>query len=301
MNTLRAPNTATEFAQYYQLRWQILRKPWQQALGSEQDEHERHAIHRMIVDENDKVLAVGRLEKVAAQQGQIRYMAVNEQMQGQGLGQQIIIELESLVSKLGITEIFLNAREQAMDFYQKLGYQNQGYAHTLFDDVKHYRMIKKLASHTKHKAEQAQTLQVLWHKTIPLSQAMGLQISYYDSSQLVTHCDEDFNQNLHHTMFAGSIYTLATLTGWGWVYLAMKEKQQAQANVDGDIVLAEANIRYHAPIKGLAYGQVVKKDVSGQFDNLAQGKKVRIKLSAHVFCGDNIAATFTGSYFILPK
>ena len=55
MNTLRAPNTATEFAQYYQLRWQILRKPWQQALGSEQDEHERHAIHRMIVDENDKV------------------------------------------------------------------------------------------------------------------------------------------------------------------------------------------------------------------------------------------------------
>jgi len=301
MNTLRAPNTAAEFAQYYQLRWQILRKPWQQVLGSEQDEHERHAIHRMIIDENDKVLAVGRLEKLTAQQGQIRYMAVGEQRQGQGLGRQIISELESHASKLGITEICLNAREQAIGFYQKLGYENQGYAHTLFDDVKHYRMIKKLTSHIKHKEQLAQNLQALWHKTIPLSKAMDLQISYYDSCQLVTHCDADFNQNLHHTMFAGSIYTLATLTGWGWVYLAMKEKQQEQAKVDGDIVLAEANIRYHAPIKGLAYGQVVQKDVSGQFDNLTQGKKARIKLIAHVYCGDNIAATFTGSYFIIPK
>ena len=301
MNTLRAPNTAAEFVQYYQLRWQILRKPWQQMLGSEQDEHERQAIHRMIIDESNKVLAVGRLEKLNAQQGQIRYMAVDEQMQGQGLGQQIICELESHASKLGITEICLNAREQAIGFYQKLGYQNLGYAHTLFDDVKHYRMHKKLTSHIKHKTQPAQALQALWHKTIPLSKAMDLQISYYDSSQLVTHCDAVFNQNLHHTMFAGSIYTLATLTGWGWVYLAMKEKQQSQASVDGDIVLAEANIRYHAPIKGLAYGQVVQKDVSGQFDNLAQGKKVRIKLVAHVYCGDNIAATFTGSYAVLPK
>jgi len=35
MNTLRSSKNAEEFAQYYQLRWQILRKPWQQALGSE--------------------------------------------------------------------------------------------------------------------------------------------------------------------------------------------------------------------------------------------------------------------------
>lgn len=301
MNTLRAPKTAAEFSQYYQLRWQILRKPWQQVLGSEQDDHEQYSVHRMIVDDNDNVLAVGRLEKTTTQQGKIRYMAVKEIMQGQGLGQQIISELESHASKLGITEIHLNAREQAITFYQKLGYENQGYAHTLFDDVKHYRMIKKLASHVKHKVKPSKILQDLWHQTIPLSKAMGLQISYYDSCQLVTHCDAAFNQNLHHTMFAGSIYTLATLTGWGWVYLAMKEKQQQQANVDGDIVLAEANIRYHAPIKGLAYGQVAQENVSGQFDNLVQGKKARINLVAHVYCGDKVAATFTGSYFILPK
>lgn len=298
MNTLRAPNTDDEFSQYYHLRWQVLRKPWQQVLGSEQDEQERCAIHRMIIDEEANVLAVGRLEKSTSQQGQIRYMAVAEKARGQGLGQQIIRELESQASKLGMTEICLNARDKAIGFYQKLGYEDQGYSHTLFDDVKHYRMIKKLTSHPLHKVAQARALQDIWHETIPLSKAMDLQISYYDSFQLVTHCDADFNQNLHHTMFAGSIYTLATLTGWGWIYLALKE---SQANLDGDIVLAEANIRYHAPIKGLAYGQVIQEDVSGQFDNLAQGKKARINLSAHVYCGDNIAATFKGCYFILPK
>ncbi len=171
----------------------------------------------------------------------------------------------------------------------------------LFDEIKHYRMIKTLSNHKEHSAVEAQSLQNIWHNTIPLSKAMGLQISYFDREELITVCDASFNQNLHHTMFAGSIYTLATLTGWGWVYLALKEKQQTQKELEGDIVLADANIRYHAPIKGLAYGKVVQKDVSGEFDNLAQGKKARINLVANVFCGDNIAATFKGSYFILPK
>ncbi len=298
MNTLRAPENADEFAQYYQLRWQILRKPWQQAHGSEQDEREQQSIHRMIIDDKGEVLAVGRLEQSSPYQGQIRYMAVCEALQGQGLGQQIITELELQASKLGMTEIVLNAREDAVRFYQKLSYQQQEVSHVLFNEVTHYRMTKKLKPHPQHKQLAAQALQSIWHQTIPMSKAMGLQISYYDAKQLVTHCDAQFNKNLHNTMFAGSIYTLATLTGWGWVYLVLGEHQD---NLQGDIVLAEANIRYHTPIKGLVYGQVIASDASGQFENLALGKNARIKLTAHIYCGDNIAATFTGSYFVLPK
>lgn len=300
MNTLAIPKTADEFSQYYQLRWKILRQPWQQPLGSEQDGQEQYAIHRMILDQQSNVLAVGRLEKVTDAQGQIRYMAVDDNMQGQGLGQQIISGLEQQATILGMTEIVLNAREQAIGFYQKLGYENKGYSHTLFDEVKHYRMVKRIKVHAQHKIKPAQALQALWHKTIPLSKAMNLQICYFDSTKLVTRCDADFNQNLHHTMFAGSIYTLATLTGWGWVYLALKEQQEKGLNIEGDIVLADANIRYHSPIKGLAYGQVVQQDVSGQFDDLLQGKNAKINLTVHIFCGEDIAATFTGRYFILP-
>lgn len=301
MNTLRSPETVEELTRYYQLRWQILRKPWGQKQGSEQDEYEKQAIHKMVINDQGEVLAVGRLEKSAKYQGKVRFMAVCEKAQGQGLGQQIINALEQQASELGLKEIILNARESAIGFYQSLGYKEIGFSHTLFNDVKHYTMVKQLSVHSLHKVELAQTLQDIWHKTIPLSKAMELQISYYDGQKLMTYCDAEFNKNLHHTMFAGSIYTLATLTGWGWVYLALQEKKQENKSLRGDIVLAEANIKYHAPIKGLAYGQVIQKDVSGQFDNLLEGKKARIKLVAHVYCGEKIAATFQASYVVLPK
>ncbi len=301
MNTLRSPKTKDELARYYQLRWQILRKPWGQPLGSEQDEHEKQAIHRMIVNEQGDILAIGRLEKADKYQGKIRYMAVSEAAQGQGLGKQIINALELKASQLGMKEIILNAREHAIGFYEQLGYQTEEFSHTLFDEIKHYTMVKVLANHSLHQKKSAQTLQDIWHDTIPLSKAMALEISYYDEQKLMTHCDAEFNQNLHHTMFAGSIYTLATLTGWGWVYLALQKKRQDEENLNGDIVLAEANIKYHAPIKGLAYGQVVQENTSGDFDRLVQGKNARINLVAHVYCGEKVAATFTASYAVLPK
>ena len=301
MNTLRSPKTVDELTRYYQLRWQILRKPWGQKQGSEQDEHEKQAIHKMVISEQGEVLAVGRLDKTDKYQGKIRFIAVSEKHRRQGLGQQIINALEQQASQLAMKEITLNARENAIGFYQDLGYKTMGYSHTLFDEIKQFTMVKKLWVHPSHKMELSQALQSLWHKTIPLSKAMELQISYYDGKKLMTYCDADFNQNLHHTMFAGSIYTLATLTGWGWVYLALQAQQKIQGKLLGDIVLAEANIKYHAPIKGLAYGQVVQRDVSGQFDSLLQGKKVRINLVAHVYCGEKIAATFNASYVVLPS
>lgn len=301
MNTLCSPTTVDEWKQYYQLRWEILRKPWQQPLGTEQDDYEQQAIHRMIVSDQGEVLGVGRLEKSDKYQGKIRFMAVNTHAKGQGLGKQLVNALEQEASQLGIKEIVLNARENAISFYQKLGYQTLEFSHTLFGEINHYSMVKKLSVHSAHKVEAAQSLQKIWHETIPLSKAMDLQISYYDGQELMTFCDADFNQNLHHTMFAGSIYTLATLTGWGWVYLALQAKQQEHSNIQGDIVLAEAKIKYHAPIKGLAYGKVAQENVSGEFDNLRQNKKVRIQLTAHIYCGEKIAATFEASYVVLPK
>ncbi len=297
MNVCRSPKTAVEFEQYYQLRWQILRQPWGQPLGSERDSLEQESIHRMIIDENDKVLAVGRLEKSSQFCGQIRFMAVNAEAQGQGLGHKIIAALEHQAQKLGITEITLNAREDAVGFYHKLGYNLQGFSHLLFDEIKHFAMSKVLTHANSHQLQASTALQDVWHKTIPLSKAMNIKISYFDGKELITHCDGGFNKNLHNTMFAGSIYTLATLSGWGWVYLQLQQRQ-----LKGDIVLAKANINYHAPITGIGYAQVSAESVSGDFTRLTRGKNARINLTVHLYSGEDIAATFTGSYAVLaPK
>jgi len=294
MNVCRSPKTDLEFEQYYQLRWQILRQPWGQTLGSERDDLEQESYHRMIVDENNKVLAVGRLEKTSQFVGQIRFMAVSQEAQGQGLGRQIIEALEQQSKIIGITDLSLNARENALAFYQKLGYTSKGFSHLLFDEIKHFVMSKQLSHANNHQIIPSKSLQDIWHLTIPLSKAMNIQISHYDGKQLITHCDGDFNKNLHNTMFAGSIYTLATLSGWGWVYLQLQRLQ-----LKGDIVLAKADIEYHAPIKGIGYAKVTVDSVEGDFNRLNQGRNARINLTAHLYSGDNIAATFTGSYAVL--
>jgi thioesterase domain-containing protein len=278
------------------LRWQVLRQPWGQALGSERDTLEKESYHRMITDESNKVLAVGRLEKMSQYSGQIRFMAVCQSTQGQGLGRQIIEALEQQAKKLGITSLTLNARENALSFYQKLGYTSKGFSHLLFDEIKHFTMSKELFPDEKHQQNLTSALQDVWHQTIPLSKAMNIEISYYDGKQLITHCDGGFNKNLHNTMFAGSIYTLATLSGWGWVYLQLQ-----QLKLKGDIVLAEANIKYHAPITGVGYAIVSIDSVEGDFNRLIQGRNARINLTTHLYSGDNIAATFTGSYAVLAE
>jgi len=116
MNTLRSPKTVDELTRYYQLRWQILRKPWGQKPGSAQDDYEQQAIHKMVINDQGEVLVVGRLEQADKYQGKFRFMAVAEQARGQGLGQQIIKALELQASQLGMKEISLNAREQAATF-----------------------------------------------------------------------------------------------------------------------------------------------------------------------------------------
>ena len=297
MNVCRSPKTVPEFERYYQLRWQILRKPWDQPLGSERDGLEQESIHRMIIDVNDNVLAVGRLEKSSQFSGQIRFMAVSSKVQGQGLGQQIIAALEHQAQKLGITEVTLNAREDAIGFYQKQGYSLQDFSHLLFDEIKHFTMSKTLTHANNHQLQISTALQGVWHETIPLSKAMNIQISYFDGKELIAHCDGGFNKNLHNTMFAGSIYTLATLSGWGWVYLQLQQQQ-----LKGDIVLAKAEIKYHAPIAGIGYAKVVAESLSGDFTRLTLGKNARVNLTVHLYSGDDIAATFTGSYAVLaPK
>lgn len=301
MNVCKAPQTSEEFEQYYQLRWKVLREPWGREQGSEQDDLEQESIHRMIIDENKQVLAVGRLHKTDQHNAQIRYMAVSPKAQGKGLGKQVLKELELIAAQIGVKKISLNARDVAVSFYLSLGYSEQGFSHLLYDEIKHYLMTKPLILSTSHQKLLASELQQTWHQTIPMTKAMNMEVNYYDQQQLITSCDFAFNKNLHNTMFAGSIYTHATLTGWGWVYLKLQ-----QANLQGDIVLADGKIRYHAPVKGPAYAMVTQGDVSGDISPLtnkvkSDTKKARLKITVKVMCGDDIVASFEGLYFVIPK
>ena len=139
------PKSLTEFKKYYNLRYEILRKPWGQPTGSERDDGEDMYIHRMIIDEKTgNALAVGRLQFNSEDEAQIRYMAVADELQGQGLGSQIISALEDVARGKGIQKMILSARENALQFYKNNGYKIVQKTHLLFGEIQHWLMQKEL-------------------------------------------------------------------------------------------------------------------------------------------------------------
>ena len=150
---IKHPETEEEFKHYYHLRWKILRAPWHQPEGSEIDDLEDDCFHIMAIKPNpdsnninsDEILAVARLQFNTDKQAQIRYMAVDKSHERQGIGRQLINSMEKHAKDSGCKQIILDAREPAINFYKKLGYQVIEKTYLLFDDIQHYRMLKVLS------------------------------------------------------------------------------------------------------------------------------------------------------------
>ena len=145
------PRTPAEWAAYYQLRYAVLRQPWQQPPGSEHSpaDDETGTVHALVLAATDQpaapvALAVGMLQTTGAQQGQIRFMAVAPQAAGTGLGREVVAYLEAQARALGLTEMVLHARETAVGFYQRLGYAVVEPSHTLFGVLPHFLMRRQL-------------------------------------------------------------------------------------------------------------------------------------------------------------
>ena len=141
---IATPITDQDFEKYFQLRWEVLRRPWNQQKGTEQDDLEHSCYHKMILSENDRVVACGRLQFNDAEEGQIRYMAVDSDFQGKGLGSIILEELEAIAKENDRKYIVLQARENALSFYKSNGYHEVEKSFLLYGTIQHYLMRKEL-------------------------------------------------------------------------------------------------------------------------------------------------------------
>jgi GNAT superfamily N-acetyltransferase len=140
---IRSPKTDNEWIEYYDLRYRILRKPWNQPIGSERNEGDSSEQHFAMYS-GINLLAVGRLDKCEEKKRQIRFMAVEKNEQGSGFGKLLMIEMEKYCRNDEVNEIILHARESAILFYEKLSYQLQEPSYKLFGEIQHYLMSKKL-------------------------------------------------------------------------------------------------------------------------------------------------------------
>jgi ribosomal protein S18 acetylase RimI-like enzyme len=141
------PRTPDELERYFDLRWRVLREPFNQPRGSERDELDLPGSgteHAVIFADLGEAVAAGRIQLNTPEEAQIRYMAVAESVRGQGLGRLIVRRLEEIARSRGATYVVLNARDEAVGFYRSLGYEVVGVGPTIFGSVTHSHMSRTL-------------------------------------------------------------------------------------------------------------------------------------------------------------
>jgi predicted GNAT family N-acyltransferase len=119
---LKSPENKDEWERYLLFRWEMLRKPLGMSIDSLADSIEEESFHLMGIDEDGNVIASGRVHFNTSDEAQIRYMAVDDNFKRQGIGSEIVTELERYAFSKKAVTITLNARENAISFYLSLGY-----------------------------------------------------------------------------------------------------------------------------------------------------------------------------------
>ena len=143
MYTVQIASNQHQIANIIDLRYTVLRQPWNKSKNTVTDDLENTSINAYI-ELDGKVIACGRLQNNGSGIGQIRYMAVHSDFQGRGLGKLIVIKLEQEAETIGLTSIELQARENAVEFYKSQGYILKEISFKLWDIIQHYLMIKSL-------------------------------------------------------------------------------------------------------------------------------------------------------------
>ena len=143
-NKIVSPLNHSDFDDYYYFRWKYLRKDLNKKLGSERDALEDISIHRMVNDNNGNIIGVGRIHKISRGTYQVRYFAIHKDYRRIGLGTYLMADLEKIAINEKAKFIVLNARENALNFYQKLNYKIIKKTNLLYNKIQHYQMKKKI-------------------------------------------------------------------------------------------------------------------------------------------------------------
>lgn len=298
MSRVITPTTPEQLEAYYDLRWRVLRQPFQRPRGSEQDEYDQVGYHRMVVNAAGAAIAIGRLHFNTPEEAQIRFMASAPEHRGEGHGVSIVHALETLARAEGAKHIVINCRDNTLGFYLKCGYDIMEEADTVQNPQAEHHLRKVLTPHNRiiYRPDWCLELQQTWHTEIPISKSMGITIEQYTGREFETSASLARNINVHGTMFAGSIYSLATLTCWGLLHLQLRERQ-----LQGDVVLADGQIQYHKPVSQEPRAISRLSSMNGDLSTLTLGKNARVLLKSQVLDHDTPVAEFTGQFVVLAK
>ena len=131
-----------EYRQMVELRNEILRKPLGLFFKKEELEREKDDI-LIGAFEEDKMLGCCLLTRVDKNSIRLRQMAVQNNLQGKGIGATMLNYAENVARDAGYKNMIMHARKTAVGFYEKLDYKVTSEE---FEEITipHFIMEKKL-------------------------------------------------------------------------------------------------------------------------------------------------------------
>ncbi len=142
MLEIRSPRSDAEWDRYYDIRYRLLRKPWGNKRGEERKPEDAIADH-LAAFSNGTPVGIGMVYDDGGN-ARIRFIAMEEEYQRKGLGTKLMAALEGLARKKGFKKAILWGDENAVKFYEKLGYKNVGKGPLLNGLLQQYDMEKAL-------------------------------------------------------------------------------------------------------------------------------------------------------------
>jgi len=107
------------------LRRRVLREPLGLVFTKEQLDAECSDIHLVAII-GGKIVGCLVLTPTGNGSVQMRQVAVDPTMQGSGIGRELVVQSEAVALNHGYQEMMLHARDTAVGFYLKLGYEIRG-------------------------------------------------------------------------------------------------------------------------------------------------------------------------------
>jgi predicted GNAT family N-acyltransferase len=122
MEAIRAEETWQQAGAYY-VRVEAMVKGFNIPLDKEFDHHDMPDTKYIVVREQEVPIGTCRLHFVDETTAKIERVCVIAEARQRGVGSFAITEAEKWLKELGIKKVIITSRDEAVGFYEKLGYQ----------------------------------------------------------------------------------------------------------------------------------------------------------------------------------
>jgi len=136
------PHGSAEYHLTIALRNELLRAPLGLDFSDEEIAEEADSIH-IAAFQKDALLGCLVMKPESEREIKVRQVAVVEPLQRMGIGSAMTVFAEQVAHKEGYATIILHARDHAVPFYTKYGYQVVG-EQFIEVTIPHYRMTKDI-------------------------------------------------------------------------------------------------------------------------------------------------------------